>query len=271
MRTACRSWSAAHSLNELALQFEWWRGYYPFAQPHASLRQVISGARSPRGQPRDRQRTPARVAGLTTRRWTVPMLITKMKQAARPMNKAIIETGLGEGTISKYIYGHFAEHLGGCIYDGFWVGPQSSIPNTRGIRNDIVEALRRISIPILRWPGGCFADEYHWQDGIGPYENRASMLNTHWGRVSENNHFGTHEFMDLCEQLGCEPYICGNVGSGTVQEMQQWVEYLTLDGKSPMADRRRANGRDKPWPVRYWGVGNESWGCGGKRQNGSRL
>ncbi len=165
--------------------------------------------------------------------------------------------------ISPMIYGHFAEHLGRCIYDGFWVGPESSIPNVRGIRTDIVEALRAIRIPVLRWPGGCFADEYHWQDGIGPRESRPAMLNTHWGGVTEDNSFGTHEFLDLCDQLGCEPYICGNVGSGTVREMQQWVEYLTFAGHSPMADLRRANGREEPWPIYFWGVGNENWGCGG--------
>ena len=165
--------------------------------------------------------------------------------------------------ISPMIYGHFAEHLGRCIYDGFWVGPESTIPNVRGIRTDIVEALRATRIPVLRWPGGRFADEYHWQDGVGPRESRPAMLNTHWGGVTEDNSFGTHEFLDLCDQLGCEPYICGNVGSGTVREMQQWVEYLTFAGRSPMADLRRANGREEPWPIYFWGVGNENWGCGG--------
>ncbi len=186
-----------------------------------------------------------------------------MLEKSTNVNSLIINAGLGEEKISKYIYGHFSEHLGHCIYGGLWVGRESSVPNTRGIRNDIVEALRRVNVPVLRWPGGCFADEYHWQDGIGPYVGRPSMVNTHWGGVTENNHFGTHEFMDLCEQLGCEPYICGNVGSGTVREMQQWVEYLALDGKSPMSDLRRANGREDPWAIRFWGVGNESWGCGG--------
>ncbi|MBN1440716.1 MAG: alpha-N-arabinofuranosidase [Anaerolineales bacterium] len=165
--------------------------------------------------------------------------------------------------ISRHIYGHFAEHLGRCIYDGLWVGPDSAVPNVRGIRTDVVEALRRIRIPVLRWPGGCFADEYHWRDGIGPAESRPAMVNTHWGGVIETNRFGTHEFLDLCEQLGCEPYICGNMGSGTVREMGEWVEYITLGGKSPMAELRRANGREAPWPVRFWGVGNENWGCGG--------
>jgi alpha-N-arabinofuranosidase len=186
-----------------------------------------------------------------------------MPEKNASINKLVVNTDLGKEQINRHIYGHFAEHLGRCIYGGFWVGKESNIPNTRGIRDDVVEALRQAHIPVLRWPGGCFADEYHWRDGIGPYENRPYMVNTHWGGVTENNHFGTHEFMDLCEQLGCEPYICGNVGSGTVREMQQWVEYLTFDGQSPMADLRRANGRDEPWTIQFWGVGNENWGCGG--------
>lgn len=165
--------------------------------------------------------------------------------------------------ISKHIYGHFSEHLGHCIYGGYWVGPGSEIPNTNGIRNDVVEALRNIDIPNLRWPGGCFADEYHWMDGIGPASERPKMVNTHWGGVTEDNSFGTHEFMDLCEQLGTEPVICGNVGSGTVKEMSQWVEYLNFDGISPMANLRRENDRDEAWGVKFWGVGNENWGCGG--------
>jgi len=175
----------------------------------------------------------------------------------------IIETDLGKATISRHIYGHFSEHLGRCIYGGYWVGEGSSIPNTRGIRNDIVEALKKTQIPNLRWPGGCFADEYHWMDGIGPRGQRPKMINTHWGGVTEDNSFGTHEFLDLCEQLGAEPYICGNVGSGSVEEMSKWVEYVNFDGVSPMADLRRANGREKPWNVKFWGVGNENWGCGG--------
>ncbi|WP_374703028.1 alpha-N-arabinofuranosidase [Neobacillus cucumis] len=178
---------------------------------------------------------------------------------------SILDLDLSKGkyVISKHIYGHFAEHLGRCIYNGLWVGEDSPIPNTRGIRNDIVEALKEINIPNLRWPGGCFADNYHWKDGIGPREDRPYMINTDWGHVVENNHFGTHEFMDLCEQLECEPYICGNVGSGTVKEMQEWVEYLTFDGESPMANLRKKNGREKPWSLNFFGIGNENWGCGG--------
>ena len=175
----------------------------------------------------------------------------------------IVSTDLGTETISRHIYGHFSEHLGHCIYGGYWVGENAAIPNTRGIRNDVVEALKKTQIPNLRWPGGCFADEYHWMDGIGPRENRPKMVNTHWGGVTEDNSFGTNEFLDLCEQLGAEPYICGNVGSGSVEEMSKWVEYINFDGVSPMADLRRKNGRDKPWNVKYWGVGNENWGCGG--------
>lgn len=178
-------------------------------------------------------------------------------------NKVIINTDLGTETISRHIYGHFSEHLGHCIYGGYWVGEDSPIPNTAGIRNDVVSALKEIGIPNLRWPGGCFADEYHWMDGIGPRSERPTMINTHWGGVTEDNSFGTHEFLELCNQLDCEPVICGNLGSGTVQEMSQWVEYLNSENISPMTDLRKANGREEPWGVKYWGVGNESWGCGG--------
>jgi alpha-N-arabinofuranosidase len=180
------------------------------------------------------------------------------------MNEITLDVRLAKTKIDPNIYGHFSEHLGRCIYEGYWVGEDSQIPNVRGIRKDVVQALRKIKVPVMRWPGGCFADEYHWMDGIGPREKRPTMINTHWGGVVENNAFGTHEFMDLCDQLGCEPYICGNVGSGTVQEMSQWVEYVTFDGKSPMGDLRRAHGRSEPWKLKYFGVGNENWGCGGR-------
>ncbi|MHC4225628.1 MAG: alpha-N-arabinofuranosidase, partial [Planctomycetota bacterium] len=181
-------------------------------------------------------------------------------------NKLVIQADLGKVKIDKNIYGHFSEHLGRCVYEGYWVGEDSPIPNTRGIRNDVVEALKKIKVPVLRWPGGCFADEYHWKDGIGPREERPAMINTHWGGVTENNHFGTHEFLDLCELIDCEAFITGNVGSGTVQELSEWVEYVNFDGVSPMADLRRENGREKPWKVKYWGVGNENWGCGGSME-----
>lgn len=177
--------------------------------------------------------------------------------------KVIVNADMGEYTISKHIYGHFSEHLGHCIYGGYWVGENSEIQNTRGIRKDVVEALKKTNIPNLRWPGGCFADEYHWQDGIGPRTERPKMINTHWGGVTEDNSFGTHEFFDLCEQLNTTPYICGNVGSGTVEEMSKWVEYVNSDNVSPMTELRKQNGRENSWGIEYWGVGNENWGCGG--------
>jgi len=157
--------------------------------------------------------------------------------------------------ISSNIYGHFSEHLGRCIYDGFWTGS--------GLRMDVVDALKKIRVPVLRWPGGCFADQYHWRDAIGPREQRKSTVNTTWGMVAEDNSFGTHEFLELCSLLGCQPYIAGNVGTGTPEEMENWLEYLNFNGKSTLADLRRQNGRAQPWNVSFWGVGNESWGCGG--------
>ncbi|MDP4150135.1 MAG: alpha-L-arabinofuranosidase C-terminal domain-containing protein [Bacteroidota bacterium] len=157
--------------------------------------------------------------------------------------------------ISRFVYGHFSEHLGRCIYDGFWTGDK--------IRMDIVDALKKIKVPMLRWPGGCFADQYHWRDAIGPRDQRKKTVNTTWGMVTEDNSFGTHEYLELCHLIGCEPYIAGNVGSGTPEEMSNWLEYLNFNGKSTLADLRRQNGRDQPWNVSFWGVGNESWGCGG--------
>jgi alpha-N-arabinofuranosidase len=178
--------------------------------------------------------------------------------------RATIDTSKKGPKINRHVYGHFSEHLGRCIYNGgYWVGEDSPIANIRGIRTDIVDAMKTIKVPNIRWPGGCFADDYHWMDGIGPKADRTPLINVHWGGALENNHFGTHEFMDLCEQIGCEPYICGNVGSGTVREMRDWIEYLTDDGQSPMAQLRRRNGRDKAWEINMFGVGNENWGCGG--------
>jgi len=165
--------------------------------------------------------------------------------------------------ISPHIYGHFAEHLGACIYDGIWVGEESSIPNIEGIRADVIEALRRIDPPVVRWPGGCFADDYHWRDGIGPREERPRRVNIWWGETIENNAFGTHEFLRFCRLIGADPYICGNVGSGTPRELRDWVEYCNFPGDSALAAQRRANGSADPFGVRYWGVGNENWGCGG--------
>ncbi len=178
-------------------------------------------------------------------------------------NLITINTRTPGPVIERDVYGHFSEHLGRCIYGGLWVGPDSDIPNINGYRKDVVEALKKMGIPNLRWPGGCFADEYHWKDGIGPKEERKRMVNTHWGGVVEDNTFGTHEFMDLCELLDCKAYVCGNVGSGSIQEMQEWVEYITCPGDTPMARLRAKNGRKEPWKLPYFGVGNENWGCGG--------
>jgi alpha-L-arabinofuranosidase len=176
----------------------------------------------------------------------------------------VIDATNSTNTISRHIYGHFSEHLGRCIYDGFWVGDSVNVPKKDRIRLDVVEALKKIKVPNLRWPGGCFADEYHWRDGIGPRKERPYMVNTNWGGVSEDNSFGTHEFLELCSLINCEPYVAGNVGSGTVEEMAKWVEYLNSDAKSTMTDLRKQNGRNEPWRVKFWGVGNESWGCGGE-------
>jgi alpha-N-arabinofuranosidase len=164
--------------------------------------------------------------------------------------------------IDQHIFGHFAEHLGRCIYDGLWVGEGSKVPNVRGWRSDLVAALRQIKIPNLRWPGGCFADDYHWREGIGPREKRPRRINAHWGGVLDDNAVGTHEFLDLCEQLGCEAYLAGNVGSGSPRELREWVEYCNA-AAGTLADERAANGRRDPWRVRLWGIGNETWGCGG--------
>lgn len=179
------------------------------------------------------------------------------------MDKYLINPNHKISKINKDIYGHFAEHLGRCIYEGIYVGENSKIPNVNGMRIDVVNALKDMGIPVLRWPGGCFADEYHWKDGIGDKANRKKMINTHWGGVVEDNSFGTHEYFELCRQLGCDTYINGNVGSGSVKEMNEWVEYMTFDGVSPMAELRKQNGSEKPWKINYFGVGNESWGCGG--------
>jgi alpha-N-arabinofuranosidase len=190
------------------------------------------------------------------------LLVTQGK-SQEIKNTVMIDASKAKNKISRFVYSHFSEHLGHCIYEGMWVGENSTIPNKNGLRIDVIDALKKIKVPALRWPGGCFADEYHWKDGIGPRNQRPTMINTNWGGVTEDNSFGTHEFMELCNQIGCEPYISGNLGSGTVQEMSQWVEYLNSDNVSPMTDLRKKNGREKSWGVKYWGVGNESWGCGG--------
>jgi alpha-L-arabinofuranosidase len=166
-------------------------------------------------------------------------------------------------TISRNIFGQFAEHLGFGIYGGIWVGEDSKIPNTKGYRNDVVAALKRLEVPVVRWPGGCFADEYHWREGIGPRDKRPTRVNTHWGGVEETNAFGTHEFMNFAELIGADAYVAGNVGDASPDEMAQWFEYMTSPTHSTLAEERRKNGREQPWKVPYFGVGNELWGCGG--------
>jgi alpha-N-arabinofuranosidase len=165
--------------------------------------------------------------------------------------------------INPNIYGHFAEHLGRCIYDGVWVGPDSTIPNTAGFRDDVIAALRSMKPSVIRWPGGCFADDYHWQDGVGPRQDRPRRINIHWGEVIETNQVGTQEFVQFCRLVGAEPYFCGNVGSGTPREMRDWVEYCNFPGDSTWAEQRAQNGSPDPMNIKYWSVGNENWGCGG--------
>lgn len=188
-------------------------------------------------------------------------VITKL--TAQESASIAIDVKASKHNISRHIYGHFSEHLGRCIYDGFWVADSMQVPRQGRIRLDVVDALKKINVPNLRWPGGCFADEYHWRDGIGKPKERPKMINTHWGGIIEDNSFGTHEFLELCSLLKCEPYIAGNVGSGTVEEMAKWVEYVNFEGVSPMAALRKENGHEASWRVKYWGIGNENWGCGG--------
>jgi alpha-N-arabinofuranosidase len=168
-------------------------------------------------------------------------------------------------TIQPQLHGQFIEHLGTCIYDGIWVGEQSTTPNINGIRRDVVEALQQIRPPVIRWPGGCFADGYHWMDGIGPRDQRPVRVANRWGADElESNAFGTHEFLDLCRLVGADPWINGNMGGGTPRELGEWVEYCNYAGTTTITQRRVANGTAEPFGVRYWGIGNESWDCGGK-------
>jgi alpha-N-arabinofuranosidase len=164
--------------------------------------------------------------------------------------------------VRRYLYGHFAEHLGRCIYGGIWVGPDSKIENENGLRQDTTRALKKLALPVLRWPGGCFADNYHWQDGIGPREHRPQRYNL-WWKQPETNQFGTHEFMNFCQSIGTEPYVCLNVGSGTVEEARSWVEYCNSDQPTTWAKLRAKHGNPAPFNVKFWGIGNENWGCGG--------
>jgi alpha-N-arabinofuranosidase len=189
--------------------------------------------------------------------FTVPAAL-----AQAPSATLSIQADRPGAKIDRRIFGQFAEHLGTGIYGGVWVGPNSRIPNTRGMRNDVVAALKAIKVPVVRWPGGCFADEYHWREGIGPRAKRPVKVNTHWGGVTEDNAFGTHEFMEFAEMIGAEAYVSGNVGNGTPQEMAEWVEYMTAPAGS-LADLRAQNGRKEPWKLPWFGIGNELWGCGG--------
>lgn len=200
---------------------------------------------------------------MNKRKLTLTFLLAAIASFTFAQSKLVLHPEDADTKINKEIYGHFAEHLGQCIYGGIYVGEDSDIPNIRGFRDDIIGALKEMKIPVLRWPGGCFADTYHWKDGIGPRESRPSIVNVHWGGVTEDNSFGTHEFLDFCELIDAEPYININVGSGTVQEASEWVEYVTSSNMSPMTELRKKNGREEPWDVKYWGIGNENWGCGG--------
>lgn len=194
----------------------------------------------------------------------LPILCFAFFGAHAQTNLIRVQTENANITINKHIYGHFAEHLGRCIYDGFYVGEKNTtVPHTAGVRNDVLDALKKLKVPNLRWPGGCFADTYHWKDGIGPKDKRPTIVNQWWGGVTEDNSFGTHDFLNMCELLGTQPYLAANVGSGTVQEFAEWIQYVNHDGVSPMANLRKQNGREKPWNVALWGVGNEAWGCGG--------
>ena len=174
--------------------------------------------------------------------------------------KVTINADQGRDTINRHIYGQFAEHLGRGIYDGVWTREGSGAWH---LRPDVVQALKTIKVPNIRWPGGCFADYYHWKDGIGPRDKRPALVNNNWGGVTEDNGVGTHEFLDFSKAVGAEPFVVGNVGSGSVQEMSEWWEYINQPNGSPMSALRRSNGQQEPWNVKFWGVGNESWGCGG--------
>lgn len=180
-------------------------------------------------------------------------------------DKAVItiQADMPQQTISKNIYGHFAEHLGRCIYDGFWTDPNLNVAKEGRIRMGIVNALRDINIPNLRWPGGCFADEYQWRDGIGNPAKRPKIVNSKWGGVTEDNSFGTDEFMRLCDLLGCEPYLSANMATASPKDLREWIEYLNYSGDSYWANLRKENGHKEPYGVRFFGIGNESWGCGG--------
>ena len=176
----------------------------------------------------------------------------------------VVRPGVEIGVVRPELHGHFAEHLGSCVYGGLWVGKNSRIPNVNGYRKAAVDALRELGIPVLRWPGGCFADNYHWRDGIGPVDKRPKRVNMNWANALEDGSFGLHEFIGLCRLIEAEPYLSVNVGSGTPQEALDWVEYCNFPKGTTLSDERIANGAPEPFRVRYWGIGNEAWGCGGR-------
>jgi alpha-L-arabinofuranosidase len=189
----------------------------------------------------------------------------KAQQAAKPSSaaSAVIHADRPGPQIDRHIYGQFAEHLGRGIYEGVWVGEHSAIPNVRGFRQDVITALRELHVPVVRWPGGCFADEYHWRDGIGPRAKRPVTLNTNWGGVPDNNEFGTHEFLDFIDLISADAYINGNLGTGSPREMAEWLQYMTSDKPTALTAERARNGHPAPWKIAYFAVGNEAWGCGG--------
>lgn len=201
---------------------------------------------------------------MTILRILIASLATALMAAAQaPLTARVTIRADGNGPkVNRQLFGQFAEHLGAGIYGGIWVGENSPIPNVRGYRKDVVEALKNLKVPVIRWPGGCFADEYNWREGVGPRAKRPVKINTHWGGVTEPNSFGTHEFMDFAEMVGAEAYISGNVGSASPRELAEWVEYVTSPAGS-LASERAANGRKDPWKLPYIGLGNELWGCGG--------
>ncbi len=196
-------------------------------------------------------------AALLAAVWTVPALAQTQGVDVH------VDTAAPGPVIDRHIYGQFAEHLGHGIYEGIWVGENSKIPNIHGYRTDVVEALKKIHVPVVRWPGGCFADLYNWRDGIGPRAKRPTRINVHWGGVTDDNAFGTHEFMNFAELIGADAYVSGNVGSMSPYDMAQWVEYMTSSENATLANERRRNGRQQPWQLKYLGIGNETWGCGG--------
>ncbi len=206
-----------------------------------------------------RRQFTARVSAATLAAFVPGKLFGDSSSAQRVIVHGDTEVGL----IRPEFHGQFAEHLGSCVYGGLWVGKNSPIPNVDGYRKAALEYLSALGIPVLRWPGGCFADDYHWRDGVGPASQRPKRVNIHWGGYVEDNSFGTHEFIGLCRKIGAEPYFAGNVGSGSPEELRDWVEYCNYPSGSTLSDERAANGSPEPFHVRYWGVGNESWGCGG--------